>query len=274
MDFETTKQLVFEVLKKNYVGSKLNLQMGTVMHAVYELAKVQSIIQESNVRYLNGAAPLPEDMVEHVLDIMNALLQQGVIRWGLDRSNLNPPYMSVTSYGKEVLTNTEEIPHDPDGYVKFIKSKSPQFDKTVEIYLVESLETFLRGNFLASAVMLGVSSEAIFDILYDTMFGSITSQKIKDDFNKTRDRTINRRIQLVTDTIKITIKPKLPNEIVDDFDSKTGPILNLIRRLRNDAGHPTGIQIERMEMFSNLMLFKVYCETAYQLIEFFKTNII
>lgn len=272
MDFETTKQLLFEVLKTNYLNSTRSVQMGSLMHDVYNLALSKGILKDAGVTYLGGHSPLPEENVEHVLDMVNALLQQGVLRWGLDRANLNPPFMSITSYGKKVLTNTEGIPNDPDGYIKFIKSKSPQFDTTAEIYLIESLETFLRGNFLASAVMLGVSAEAIFDILYDSMMDSITSQKIKDEFAKTRDKTINRRIQLVTDTIKITIKSNLPRDMVDDFDSKTSPILNLIRRLRNDTGHPTGIKIERMEMFSNLMLFRVYCETSYKLIEFLKAT--
>ncbi len=86
VDFETTKQLLFEVLKTNYLNSTRSVQMGSLMHDVYNLALSKGILKDAGVTYLGGHSPLPEENVEHVLDMVNALLQQGVLRWGLDRA--------------------------------------------------------------------------------------------------------------------------------------------------------------------------------------------
>ena len=272
MDFETTRQLVLEILRKKYLDQGSNLQFGGMMHDVYNSALEKRILQKSDTIYMGGATPLPDKNVEYILDLMNLLLQQGIIRWGLNKSNLDPPFMSVTDYGRKVLEMDEVTPYDPDGYLDNIKSKIT-LDEITELYLNECIQTFQRGNYLSSAVMLGVAAESIFNQVYDHFIDSLESKKIKDEFEKLRGSAhTKRRIDLVTDTIKITAKKDFPKEIVDNFDSKTNPILNLIRRLRNDVGHPSGITIERMEMFTNMMLFKVYCEESYQIIEFLKNN--
>lgn len=41
---------------------------------------------------------------------------------------------------------------------------------------------------------------------------------------------------------------------------------------RNDAGHPTGIKIEREEANALLLLFPVYAKTAYGLVSWLKAN--
>jgi hypothetical protein len=49
-------------------------------------------------------------------------------------------------------------------------------------------------------------------------------------------------------------------------------IYDLIRRTRNDAGHPTGKRMERSETHALLLLFPTYCETADKLMDWLKTN--
>ena len=272
MDYETTRQIVLEILREKHHSSNANLQFSGIIYEVEKCANSKKLIQESNTTGFAGAPNLPDSNVEHVLDFMNLLLHEGVIRWGLNRYNLDPPFMSITAYGHTVLAITEPTPYDPDGYLDDIKSKIT-LDDTSELYLTECIQTFHRGNYLSSAVMLGVSAESIFNNMYDCFIGSLESSKVSSDFEKLR-KTPNtkRRIDLVTDTIKVKATKEFPREIVDNFDSKTGPILNLIRRLRNDVGHPSGIKINRTEMFTNLMLFKVYCDESHQIIEFLKDN--
>lgn len=272
MDYETTRQIVLEILREKYCLPNCNLQFGGIIHEVEKRAISNKFIQEPNTTGYTNTPNLPDSNVEHILDFMNSLLHEGVIRWGLNRLNLDPPFMSITAYGCKVLANNEPTPYDPDGYLNDIKSKIA-LDDTSELYLTECIQTFQRGNYLSSAVMLGVSAESIFNNMYNCFISSLKSPKVASEFERLRKTSsTKRRIDLVTDTIKVKATKEFPKEIVDNFDSKTSPILNLIRRLRNDVGHPTGIEIKRMEMFVNLMLFKVYCDESRQIIEFLKNN--
>ena len=272
MDFETTKQLVFEVLRSNFIQPDSNLQMPSIIHGVYESSVSKGILHNDPNITVYGGTKLPDENVEHVLDLMNLLLQQGIIRWGLNGSNLNPPFMSVTEYGRKVLQDNDTTPYDPDGYLDSINSKF-QLDDILKPYLSECIQTFQRGNFLSSAVMLGVAAEHIFNEIYDSFIESLQSEKIKSEFEKIRDSAkTKRRIDLVEQTLTVTAKNDFPKDMVDNFSSQTSPILNLIRRLRNDVGHPNGVKIERMEMYTNMMLFRVYCEASNNLINFLKKN--
>ena len=271
MDYETIRHIVLKILQEKCHSPNSNLQFAGIIHEVQNHVIFQESIHESNTARFTGTVKLPDSNVEHILDFMNLLLQEGVIRWGLNRNNLDPPFMSITAYGRKVLANDEPTPYDPDGYLDDVKSKI-DLDDISELYLTECIQTFQRGNYLSSAVMLGVSAESIFNNMYDCFIDSLESQKVLSDFQKLRGTSHKRRINLVTDTIKIKAKKDFPREMVDNFDSKTSPILNLIRRLRNDTGHPLGIQVNRMEMFTNLMLFKVYCDESRLIMEFLKNN--
>jgi hypothetical protein len=46
-------------------------------------------------------------------------------------------------------------------------------------------------------------------------------------------------------------------------------VLDLLRANRNDAGHPTGIQLEREDCFVNLRIFARLAERMYALKSFF-----
>ena len=240
MDYETTRHIVLEILQENCHTPRFNLQFTGMIHKVQQHAIFKKSIHESNMHGSAGTPELSDSNVEHILDFMNLLLREGVIRWGLNRHNLDPPFMSITAYGRKVLANKEPTPYDPDGYLNDVKSKIT-LDDVSELYLTECMQTFQRGNYLSSAVMLGVSAESIFNSVYDCFIKSLGSPKVLSEFEKLRETPhTKRRIDLVTETIKVKAKKEFPKEIVDDFDSKTHPILNLIRRLRNDAGPSIG----------------------------------
>ena len=49
-------------------------------------------------------------------------------------------------------------------------------------------------------------------------------------------------------------------------------IYDLIRRTRNEAGHPTGKRMERYETHALLLLFPTYCKTVHNLTVWLATN--
>jgi hypothetical protein len=73
------------------------------------------------------------------------------------------PSLVITPYGEECMKVGELTPNDPDGYLKRIVSESPTVDPVTILYLGEALQTFKFGNFLATAVMVGVAAESMDD---------------------------------------------------------------------------------------------------------------
>jgi hypothetical protein len=58
----------------------------------------------------------------------------------------------------------------------------------------------------------------------------------------------------------------------EDITAELSGIFDLIRKTRNEAGHPTGRALEREEAFALLQLFPSYCKAAYDVIGWLKTH--
>ncbi len=265
MDYHELKQMMLEYLKHEYLDNRGNFQFQAAESLIRRFA--------CDNGYLSNGQTFSEEEWEHILDIANSFLTEGIMRWGSDIHNANPPFMGLTSYGRKILSTDEPNPHDPDGYLQRIYDKVPNIDKNTKMYLVESLNTFQKNCFMSSAVMLGVSAESVFNNTYDSLLDSTTSQKLKKSLERIRNSAkTKQRINLFRDAILVSLKEKIPRKFTDDFESKTDPIFNLIRQIRNDVGHPTGIKIDKMSQYVNLQLFVPYIITSYSLSDFFKNT--
>jgi hypothetical protein len=126
---------------------------------------------DSYGRFSNGKVDtrLNPNNTNNFSEVLNSLYSEGIIMWGNagDRDRTSQPYFSITSYGKQVLEATEGeiVPHDPENYIANLKKRIIGLDSIVLMYLQESLQCHLKGNYLASSVMLGVASEATFNVL-------------------------------------------------------------------------------------------------------------
>jgi RNAse (barnase) inhibitor barstar len=179
--------------------------------------------------------------------------------------------MSITSYGKKVLAGEDVVPHDPEGYIKTFKTKIPDADPLILTYLTESVQTFRTGNLLASSTMLGVASEAAFNILFDAITKVLSDPK-KQSFEKlvesTRTKTKFDEMMKVIEQIK----KEFPQEVKENISSELDGIFNLIRYQRNDTGHPTGSIITRDQMFVSLRLFIIYCSKVYAIVNWLNSK--
>jgi len=120
--------------------------------------------------------------------------------------------------------------------------------------------------------MLGVAAEQVLLILVDQISSSLSTQQKQEKFTKeTKGRHISTQYAHVLPRLKSPASP-LPKELEEVLDQQLGGIFNLIRRTRNDAGHPTGKQLDRTESHALLELFPTYCATVYNLIEWLKKN--
>lgn len=267
MDYEELRPLVLQALKlqpKTHITSVINQTEGIARsNGFYKDVKPYRFAGYSTQHYMP-----PEDR-EKVRQIIWDLILQGVVTPGVSERSPELPHIKVTDYGYECLESMEILPHDPDGYLRYLRNEIPQIDDTIEKYLTESLQTFLTGNLLASTVMLGGASEKAVLLLIEAYTNAISNSNKRERFKQSIKRfgILGRfkEFRKKLDSVRKTI----PRSISDDLDIQLDGIFNLIRNCRNDVGHPTGRNIDRRLAFSNLQLFIPYCKRIYELIKHF-----
>ena len=206
---------------------------------------------------------------ERLREVFWALVVEGVIILGINDNNPEWPFFRVTEYGMKVLEAGEVIPHDPDGYLERVHADCAPFDPVAEVYLAESLQCFLRGTYMASAVMLGVASERLFLNLLEAFTESLAPSSAQ----KLRQATSNRPLGRQWKEFRKRLDPQrsdLPDELQDDLNTILDGVFSLIRATRNEAGHPTGRRIDREIMYAHLQLFRSYARRVVALTEYFK----
>ena len=221
------------------------------------------------VKYANYSYSLDEQDDLLFLELFWDLFRQGIITLGLNNSNREFPFFRLTELGNKLAIDGSAMYffHDVSSYEAAITKEIPHIRAATIIYLKEAMQAFRSGCLLSSTVMLGVAAEHTFMLLvetlekntkYNTTFTPIFKERtVLQKFNKFRN-ILDNQIRL------------LPQAIREDLDTHLSGVLSILRNFRNHAGHPTGIIMEREQIFVLLQLFIPYCKKQYQLIEYFK----
>ena len=165
-------------------------------------------------------------------------------------------------------------PDSPE-YIRRLQEKVPGASDTVLTYTTEALRSYLNRCYLASAVMLGVASEAAFLEMAEA-FGRWLSPTEGTPFltllNKPR-ASFEEKFRAYRNRLEPR-KADLPRELSDSIALTHLAILDLLRIYRNDAGHPKGRVIERADAKINLEMFARYLERMYAFKAFFEGSTI
>jgi len=183
------------------------------------------------------------------------------------------PCFHLTEHGEKVISETEYVPYDPSGYLGRLRSDIPGIDQDVVMYLDESLKCYGAGVLLSSAVMLGCASEKAMLQLIECFGQGITSDPIKrKQYEKdTEQWMVSQKYQGFMKHFRPVI-PKLPKNLSQNIDVRLDQTFDLVRTTRNQAGHPTGTQIERGVIYGQLQIFPHYCKRVYELMDHFRNN--
>ncbi len=268
MDYEELRPFVFSVLKQ-----RPQTQIIEIISAV-EQRLAQKGIYKDQPQWSSGVGgwhSMPEEDVEKVREIINDLVVEGALMWGVSFQEPGPPWVKVTKSGEKVLADGEPAPHDPDGYLGYLKREVPSIDETILTYVSEALQAYLRGLILSSTVMLGCASEKAFLLLVDAYTKAVTDDSKRARFEKESYGPIKRKLDAFRAEVP-NFRDKLPSNLRDDLEVQLDATFNLIRTTRNDAGHPSGRKVERHLVYANLRLFPPYCKRVYELIQFFDQN--
>ena len=209
---------------------------------------------------------------DRILAVIWELIIEGVYTPGSGTVRSTFPFLRATKYGRKVFEAGELTAHDPDDYLQKLKMACPAIDSTTLLYATEALDTFRLGNFLASVVMIGVAAESMLLRLVVSIHSALQIPQKQLKFEKaTKDKSAKTQHDEVLVRLRSPVSP-LPADLDSVLTQHIDGIYDLMRRTRNDAGHPTGRRMERDETHALLLLFPTYCKTVCDLMDWLAKN--
>lgn len=280
MEYELIRQLVLEALRRQLSnlkprGGRGHLNVTDIVSQVAQLAYERQLWSppQPPQRPENIRDMLPTEDSVTVRVILWQLIVQGVLVPGVyGDAQTNWPFFFITEYGRTCVEAEAGAPYDPDGYLARIKEESPNIDDVVLLYLTEGLQCFLRFNYIASAVMVGVAAEKVILNLIDSFASAMSDPSKANTFrHKTQNATIKTQFDELTKQL-YPLRKQLPSELSKDLETYLDGIFNLIRSYRNEAGHPSGNEIPRQIAYANLQLFRHFSKNVHGLIQYFNSH--
>lgn len=267
---EELRSLVLDTLRDNK-----KTQIVSFNNSVANNALAKGLLKKDTRNiYSNGNVHLEKNDIARVQNILWDLIIEGIIRPGLaDGNNNDFPFFHVTEKGESILSSETVTPYDPDSYIKQLSKDIDNIDDIVIKYLEESLNTFRIGCYLSSTIALGCASEKAFLLLIESFKNAMNNHDSREKFSKAVEgKTIKRQYDEFMKYYNSTFKSRLNGDLREGFDTTVLGVFEMIRMNRNDAGHPTGKQIERDILYSNIIVFRSYIKKIYQLINWLTVN--
>lgn len=246
-------------LKKTRPEFRDHTQMGTL----YEL-------------FRESANKLPSykqaDFYSIIREVIHEFINANFIYPGTAEDfNSGYPWLSITEYGKEIFSSENWLPYDPDGYLKALKEQNPEIDDITLSYIGESIFAFHRRHLLAATITLGVASENLMLFLIEAYAGYLAEPRKSKFLKAVNDRWISTQYKVFREYILSDIK-SFPKELQGDWETYLDGVFNFIRLNRNNAGHPTGKELDAKVIYANLQIFSDYAKYIFKLIKFFSAS--
>lgn len=273
------RSIVVECLQKNrpYDPRSDPFRVEHLFTEVAEIAKARSLKVTNSVNAWHDSGRMPElhtNVRGPVWDIVWDLVIEGIVRPGLgNREPYDFPYLHVTEYGKTALQGAI-TPYDPDGYMKRLAEKVPNADPIISKYIAESAETLRRHCLLASTITLGCASEKAFLLLledFQTALNPADQATLTAALQKCRG--IKQQHITFMKWYESTLKPALradktlSSDWLTELEHALTFVFSYFRDIRNDAGHPTGVEFTKEVVQSHLVVFPSYLRVLYDLME-------
>lgn len=187
-----------------------------------------------------------QELEQAILTEWGELFRTGLVAWGLDLSNPNPPFFHLTDRGRQALRNWTRDPSNPAGYLRHLDSIA-KFDLVALSYLTEGLQCYAAGFFKAAAVMVGAAAERIVLDLREVTVDKLTSLGTVPvpqglELEQWKVKTVSDALRRFFDSYKGKKQGQMGPELSEAFEGYWSAFTLQIRAARNDAGHPTSVE--------------------------------
>jgi hypothetical protein len=205
------------------------------------------------------------EMQQAILTLWYDLFRNGILSWGFNLSNTDPPHCHVTAHGQRILENLSRDPGNPDGYMAFLKKIANPNLITLS-YIEEALRTYNSICFKASAVMVGAASESLVLAVQDSIIKKMNGLGV----TKPRDLE-DWRMKRILSGIETVIKQRkqdISNTLFESFEAYWPAFTHQIRTARNESGHPSSINpVTPDNVHASLLIFPELAKLADNLID-------
>lgn len=176
----------------------------------------------------------------------------------------------LSATGIKVVSGGVWEPRDPDNYLGRLRRHSPQVDPVAVRYVEEALSAFNARCFLATSVMLGVASERVVDGLAQSVVAARgdSARKLRDALENPRTSQFT-RFQELRKQLE-PMRTELPDGLGDTLTLDA--IADLLRLTRNEAGHPTGAEVDEDTAYTHLQMAARYLQKMTDLQGFFRAH--
>jgi hypothetical protein len=257
------RALVYERLRKPFMGNIDPLQQ--VVSDVQSMAKQRGIVEQQSSLQPNQT--ITSWIADEVREVVWELAFQGIIVPGIDNGQqASLPWFKITEWGKRCLEKGEYLPFDAGMFMERIRKEIPSLDVVISLYLVESLKCFRNGTYMASAMMVGVAGEQMMLVLRKAVYDALSSPEKKKRFDDEAKGQIKRVYNAVWKKLG-PVREQMPERLRESVGVELAGVFELVRKTRNETGHPTGRNIEREESEALLLLFPTYSKMVYMLID-------
>jgi hypothetical protein len=243
------REVLLEVVMEQHNALKGgNLQQASVLDAVQERMQVRS-----------GNPPSP--LEEAILTEWHELFRTGILAWGYNLSNPNPPFLHVTARGHKVMERLTRDPSNPAGYLRHLERLEVPIDSIAKSYVVEALDCYVAGLYKAAAVMIGAAAESTILEIRDLVVEKfkLVEKQVPSQLNSLSIKTVTEALGRVFEGID----KKTHRELRENFEAHWGALTHEIRTTRNEAGHPTSIDpVTPESVHASLLLFPVLASLA------------
>lgn len=203
------------------------------------------------------------DLEQAVLTQWGELFRTGLLAWGFNLSNPNPPFFHLTERGRQALQNLTRDPSNPAGYLRHLASAAT-LGPVAMAYLEEGLECYVAGRIKAAAVMVGAAAEGVILELRN-----VTIQKLKSLKKPVPKGLEDWRIKTVSDGLRTFFEAhagQFKREVREPFEAYWSAFAQQIRATRNDAGHPTSVEpVTPDTVHASLLIFPELARLASRL---------
>lgn len=207
-----------------------------------------------------------------ILALIWDYFRSGILAPGIRYGDPTFPWLRVTERGLKILKGRDLNPYDEDSYVSHLRGKVPSASETVISYIWQASRALQGEAYLAAAVMIGAASEAAVWELAESVETYLTGQPGHRTFKRKvfpakQDKWMSIRpvFQTVRKEVE-KVKGDLPRTLQEWVESDFAFVFGLIRKDRNEAGHPTGrADITQEDVESSLLVFPRYYERITEL---------
>ena len=258
----------------------MDVQMirGVLMETVEELLRVhdntlsqlQVLGRVSKRLGIGGPSPQMKEEQRALLTVWYDLFLEGIMSWGADIDNPNPPFCHLTERGRRALARKSRDPWNHDGYLAYLTGKAV-INPVARSYIEEALRTYRATCYKAAAVMVGAATESVVLDVRDALVARLAASGVTfAPSGKERQGLDSWKIKAVLDQLQQVLdrcKGAMPRELLEEYTSYWSGISHHARFARNDAGHPSSPDPVREEtVHAALLLFPVHAELAIRLV--------